>query len=214
MPPNRSIARDGLTTPEAVVPEPSSYTVVREILSADMKLTADEVITRAKAKGVTKSDADIRKVVHDTRKNLKDKNRKQRRRANAPPSPYTVARQVLTADPDLSTEEVFARVKERGVTKADSDIREAIHTTRSDLRRKGARTVPAATRVTNEPKPIALDEARVFAGVILANKTARLCGGVAKAREIVEAIRACGGTDTFLKQLELVAEIIGSDTKL
>ena len=103
-----------------------------------MKLTADEVIARAKAKGVTKSEADIRRVVHDPRKNLKDKNRKQRRRANAPPSPYTMARRVLTAEPDLSTEEVFARLKGMGVTKPDADIREAIHTTRSDLRRKGA----------------------------------------------------------------------------
>ncbi|QJX00349.1 hypothetical protein FTUN_7977 [Frigoriglobus tundricola] len=37
---------------------------------------------------------------------------------------------------------------------------------------------------------------------------------MAKARESVEAIRACGGTDTLLKRLELVVEIIGSDPGL
>jgi hypothetical protein len=61
------------------VPEPSVYTVVREILTDDIKLTASEVIARAKAKGVTKSDDDIRKAVHSTRTELKRKKVRARR---------------------------------------------------------------------------------------------------------------------------------------
>ncbi len=91
-------------------------------------------------------------------------------------------------------------------TGTSPDIRDAIHTTRSDLRRKGEILVPAAARVTSEPKPVALDESDVFACITKANKAAHLWGGVAKAREIAEAIRVCGGI--------MLAEILGPDTEL
>lgn len=75
-------------------------------------------------------------------------------------------------------------------------------------------------RTTAEPKsqpgaPVeaARDEAALFVGVALVNKTTHLCGGVAKAREIVESIRAIGGIDAFLVRLELVAAILASDTE-
>ncbi|HYH64561.1 MAG TPA: hypothetical protein VD866_07685 [Urbifossiella sp.] len=52
---------------------PSTWTVVREILSANLALTADEVITRAKAKGVKAPDDAIRTTVHTLRKRLRKK---------------------------------------------------------------------------------------------------------------------------------------------
>ena len=51
----------------------STWTVVRDILSADMTLTADQVIARAKAKGVKAPVDAIRTTVHTLRKRLKKK---------------------------------------------------------------------------------------------------------------------------------------------
>src|SRR5262249_54150271 len=123
---------------------------------------------------------------------------------------------ILTAAPTLSNDEVLARIKARGATKSDASIREAIRGTRSELRHKATKPVPAAARTSAKPKPAAgaSDEAARLAGVALVNKTVRACGGFTKAREIAEAIRACGGVDAFLKRLELVAEILGPNHKL
>ncbi|HYH64339.1 MAG TPA: hypothetical protein VD866_06535 [Urbifossiella sp.] len=52
---------------------PSTRAVVRDILSSNLALTADEVITRAKAKGVKAPDDAIRTTVHTLRKRLKKK---------------------------------------------------------------------------------------------------------------------------------------------
>ncbi len=143
-----------------------------------------------------------------------------RSRSVPAPSAYTLAREILTADPDLGTDAAVLRIKAAGVTRPD--IRKIVNRTRSDLRgRKGKpRPAAAAARTTtqprpgpnSEPKPADADAEAVFASVALANRTAKLCGGVAKAREVAEAIRACGGVDAFLKRLELVAEILGSET--
>ncbi len=194
----------------------SVYTAVREILVADGTLSTDEIVTRAKARGVTKPDAAIRKVVNKTKSELKlrsQKNKKVGRKLIQPlfPSPYTVARDVLAADPDLPSAVALSLIKARGVSRSDSEILEAIRKTRGVVRQK-AKAVPAAARETTAPE--SQSEQAVFTGLALVNKTAHLCGGVAKAREIAEAIRSCGGIDTFLKRLELIAEILSSDTDL
>jgi hypothetical protein len=49
------------------------WSVVRELLSANLALTADEVITKAKAKGVEAPDDVIRTTAHNVRKKLKQK---------------------------------------------------------------------------------------------------------------------------------------------
>ncbi|HYH65476.1 MAG TPA: hypothetical protein VD866_12340, partial [Urbifossiella sp.] len=51
----------------------STWTVVRDILTANLALTADEVITKVKAKGVKAPDDAIRTTVHTLRKRLKKK---------------------------------------------------------------------------------------------------------------------------------------------
>ncbi len=52
---------------------PTTWTVVRDILTANLALTADEVIAKAKAKGVKTPDDAIRTTVHTLRKRLKKK---------------------------------------------------------------------------------------------------------------------------------------------
>ncbi|HEX4612545.1 MAG TPA: hypothetical protein VH092_30405 [Urbifossiella sp.] len=62
----------------------SVWSVVREILSADLTLPADAVIAKAKANGVKAPDAAIRTTVHTLRKRLKKK-------AAQPPKPVAAA---------------------------------------------------------------------------------------------------------------------------
>ncbi|MBN9120671.1 MAG: hypothetical protein J0I06_16225 [Planctomycetes bacterium] len=203
------------------------YTIVRQILAENLDLPSEDVITRAREKGVTRTAAELRPVINNVRSEMRgNKKRGKRPKSGAAPGPsaYSLAREILTADQSLSNDDVLARIKARGVTKPDAYIREAIRGTRNDIRSRGAKPVPTAARTIPEPKPApevsgeaavpvsgeVPGEAALFAGLALVNKTARLCGGFAKAREIAEAIRSCGGIDAFLKRVELVAEILGS----
>lgn len=204
----------------------SIYTVVRELLTGNLDLPTEAAVARAKARGVTQSDGDIRSVVSHTRSRLRREGKSATAPAAGKPSasPYTLTRELLTADPTLSNEAIFTKIKARGVSKSDTVVRDAIRRTRSDMKAKPA---PAAARETAEPKappapepkvaavPAApADEASLFAAIGQVNKTAQLCGGVTKARAIADAIRACGGIDAFLRRLDLVAEILGSETEL
>jgi hypothetical protein len=47
----------------------------------------------------------------------------------------------------------------------------------------------------------------VFANVALVNKVVGTAGGVEQARQVAEAVRSCGGVDSFLQHLDLVAGI-------
>lgn len=193
------------------------YSIVRTILADDIDMNTEAVIAKAKARGANRPDADIRHVVHNVRSDLRG--RKKPAKGTEPLSAYTLAREALTHEPLLTTDDLVARLKSRGITKKDSDIRAVIRKTRGEIRRKGLKTggaprpipVPAAAVVTTPPAAVAADP---FAGVRLANKTAHACGGIAKAREVAEAIRAVGGIDAFLERLDLVADILGSDTKM
>lgn len=56
-----------------IAPAPTVWSVVRDILTANINLTADEVITKARAQGRKEPDAVIRGTVHTVRKKLKQK---------------------------------------------------------------------------------------------------------------------------------------------
>lgn len=197
---------------------PSVYTVARELLTKNSALTNDAAVPKVKALGVTLPEAEIRRVLTNTRSDLR-KRKSVVARAKAL-SPYTLTREFLTADPSLTTDTLVAKIKARGVTKSDADIRDAIRRTRSDMHTNAPKPAPAAAHATTEPKAPApteagpTDERALFAAIGLVNKTAQLCGGVTKARAIADAIRACGGIDAFLRRLDLVAEILGSETEL
>lgn len=181
---------------------PSTYTVVREILTEDIKLDTDTVIARAKEKGVTGDLAAIRKIVNKTRSEMRK--RSGGKGGEKGTSIYTLARQFLTADATITNDDVLARIKASGATKGDSEIRTAIRSVRNELLRRGV-AKPNTTQPAAEVEP--------FRVVSLAAKTASLCGGVTKAREIAESIRSCGGLDAFLKGLSVVAEVLASDAE-
>lgn len=204
----------------------SVYTVARELLTEDIELSNDDAVAKIKARGVTKPESDIRKALNNTRSELRRRKKGKTGPAKAKsPSPYTLTRELLTADPSLSNDELFDRIKTQGVTRTDADIRTAIRHTRSDILHNGPKPAPVAARIATEPKansapaaaasaPVPSDEATLFAAIGQVNKTAQLCGGVTKARAIAEAIRGCGGIEAFLRRLDLVAEILDSETEL
>ena len=49
----------------------------------------------------------------------------------------------------------------------------------------------------------------MFSNIALVNKVAREAG-VEQARQVAEAVRACGGVEAFVQHLELVAGIRGA----
>lgn len=202
----------------------SAYTVARAILTENINRDTDAVIAEAKSRGVDKPDAAIRRAVHEVRADLRERKKKGAKRA--PLSAYTLAREALAEEPDISTDALVVRLKSRGVTKKDAEIRRIIRKTRGRVRTRGEAVapvaeaaprpipVPSAAAVTVPPVAVVVAATDPFAGVRLTNSTAQACGGIAKAREIAEAIRTVGGIDAFLERLDLVADILGSDTKM
>jgi hypothetical protein len=77
------------------MPAVSVSPVVRAILTADNTLSADEVIKRAKAKGVTAPDSNIRDTVYNIKSELRKKAAKPApaaaRETKAPAAPAAVA---------------------------------------------------------------------------------------------------------------------------
>jgi cell division protein FtsN len=151
-----------------------------------------------------------------------------------------VVRQVLTTNLDLPADDVIRRLRARGVKAPEADIRLAVHKVRSDLKSrqkaagkaKPAPAAPAAARQTParpaaapakppaapaKPPAAAAPAAapaelpKVLANVALVNRVVGQCGGAANARQVVEAVKKCGGLDAFLLHLDLVAGI-RSDT--
>lgn len=220
----------------ATAPAPTVWSVVRDTLTANISLTADEVITKAKAKGVKAPDDVIRTTVYNVRKKLKQK-------AAAPaPKPVPVAarttaapgkpagtpvspvvRAILSADLELPADAVIARAKAKGVTAPDESIRNLVHNIRSELRRAGSKPAPAPKAAT-APKPAATKPkpapaavppspvpsagvSGVLSNVALVNAAVAASGGVEQARQVAEAVRACGGLEQFAQYLDLVAGI-------
>ena len=150
------------------------------------------------------------------------------------PTVSTVIREILTGDINLSADEVIKKAKARGVTASDTSIRYTAHNIKSELKKKLAKgaalkAVPAAARATSAPPTpvpapevlvattpvvalvpapaLAPDLAAVLANVALVNTVVGACGGAEPARQVAEAVRACGSVGAFLQYLDLVAGI-------
>jgi hypothetical protein len=146
-----------------------------------------------------------------------------------PPSAYTVAREILAADVEMPTEAVLQKARARGVVAPADKVRGAISEVRSALRKKAGipapkpapkaaakpapKPAPAAAKTTTAPvpapaaAPTAPDLTGVFKNVTLVNKVVGLVGGSANAKQVAEAVRACGSVDAFLQHVDLVAGI-------
>ena len=174
---------------------PSAWSVVREILSADSSLTADEVITKAKAKGVKAADDVIRTTVHNVRKKLK------RKAAASASTPVPAAARKTTAPARPASPSAVSVVRT------------------SELKTAGVKSPPAPTPKPAVATPTAVPAAvapahspaaglsAVLSNVALVNAAVAACGGVDPARQVAEAVRACGGPDAFAQYLDLVAGI-------
>lgn len=142
------------------------------------------------------------------------------------PSARSVVHSILSANPDLSADEVIKRATARGLKADPSAIRKAVHNVRSELKRMGGapaaarsgpvptapRPAPVAARETSVPQPAggAADLSAVLGNVALVNQMVGTCGGVENVRQAAEAVRSCGGVDAFLQHLDLVAGIRGA----
>jgi len=134
----------------------------------------------------------------------------------------SVVREILTPNLFLNTDEVITRARKKGLRLPDSELRRAVIKTRSAMKAKAREaaptTVPAAARHIVSPKvepeaqpasetTSATDLPSVFANVVRVNGVLSACGSVEIAREVAEAVRACGSVDAFLQHLDLVAEV-------
>jgi hypothetical protein len=137
-----------------------------------------------------------------------------------------VVREILTQDINLPTDEVIKKAKAKGVTAPDKSVRDTIYNIKSELKKQaakgGAKPAPAAARATKTavvPAPVVVpasapalassapDLSSVLANVALVNKVAGACGGVDQARQVAEAVRACGSVEAFLLHLDLVVQV-------
>ena len=145
------------------------------------------------------------------------------------PTMSSVVRTALTGNINLSADEVITLARAKGVTAPDRSIRDSVYNIRSELRRKAAKSVggatppkpvPAAARATSaQPAPKAVAEppvvppsdlSGVLSNVALVNTVVGASGGVEQARQVAEAVRACGSVDAFLQHLDLVAKVRGA----
>ena len=138
-------------------------------------------------------------------------------------SAFGVVREILTTNVEMHIDDVMSKARRKGVTDNDRDLRKAIHHTRSAMKAKAKATakpmpVLAAARHVTSPKPevepqptlptaASADLSAVFANVTQVNAVVSACGGIENARNVAEAVRACGSVDAFLQHLDLVAEV-------
>ena len=132
------------------------------------------------------------------------------------PSLLSVVRTILTADGGLTRDAVAKRVAARGLKVTDRAVKKAYYNAKAELRKGAPMPAPAAARQTapkSAPKSAAAvatsgpDLSGVFSNVTLVNAVVGVAGGVDQARQVAEAVRACGGVDAFLQHLDLVAGI-------
>jgi hypothetical protein len=115
-----------------------------------------------------------------------------------PVSTSAVVRDILSAAPSLSADQVIAAARRRGVTAPDKSLRKLAHNIRSELNKvktkpsasaaQAPKPVPVAARETPAPKPAATpsDLSSVLANVSLVNSV------VLQHLELVAGIRAGG----------------------
>ena len=146
----------------------------------------------------------------------------------AAPIMNTVLRSILTSDLEMPAAEVVKKARALGVKQPDATIKHNIYNLRSSMRNPKptsaqpavARTTPATKTVASKPiaKPAgsnapaipSTDLNGVFANVALVNKVVAISGGVDQARQVAEAVRACGSVEVFLQHLDLVAGVRAS----
>jgi hypothetical protein len=128
-------------------------------------------------------------------------------------TPSSVVRSILTANLTLTADDVIRRAKARGVTAPADKVRALVHNIRSEVKKAAgvskALPVPAtapdgASGVLPVPQPKA-DLPAVLANVALVHRVVGAAGGVEPARQVAEAVRACGGVVEFLQHLDLIA---------
>jgi hypothetical protein len=142
-----------------------------------------------------------------------------------------IVRDILTQDINLSTDDVIKKARTKGVTAPEKSVKDTIYNIKSELRKKAAKTgtkpapkpasaaaratktavpepvvTPASARTPSSPAP---DLAATLANVALVNTVVGACGGVEQARQVAEAVRACGSVEAFLQHLDLVAKVRG-----
>jgi hypothetical protein len=107
----QAIGTDGHPTTAARSPDhgrPSTWTVIRNLLTADLTLTADQVIAKAQAKGVKAPRDAIRTTVYDVRKKLKQKAAAKPVPAVSAPPPKAASKPAVAAKPAPAPKPVAA----------------------------------------------------------------------------------------------------------
>jgi len=142
-----------------------------------------------------------------------------------PPAMTPTIRSILSANINLTADEVIRKALDKGVKASDKSMRDTVYNIKSELRRKGAKPAPApaAARETKAPKPTSItpatpanpassasDLSAILANVALVNTVVGTCGGIDQARQVAEAVRSCGSVEAFLQHLEVVAQVRGA----
>ncbi len=151
----------------------------------------------------------------------------------------SVVRSILTEDLTLSADEVIRKARLYGVTAPEKSIRTTAHNIKSELKKRAekvesksvanpprkdkapepeptlaaanAADVIATPVLTAAPSPVS-DLSAVLANVALVNTVVSGCGGAETARQVAEAVRACGGVESFLMHLNLINQVRGATT--
>ncbi|MDB5307844.1 MAG: hypothetical protein JWO38_2046 [Gemmataceae bacterium] len=210
--------------------------VVREILTADPDLPADEVIKKALGRGLTASPKAIREAAYNARSDLRKAGKvgptgstgpagKAAPAAAKPQSVSSVVRSILATDLDLPADDVIRKARARGLAAPPEQVRRLTKNLRSEMKKAAhaapaGRPAPAAARAVPAPLPAAAravlapvppaapaDLAALLATVALVDRVVGACGGSEPARQVAEAVRVCGGVDAFLQHVELVSGI-------
>jgi hypothetical protein len=133
------------------------------------------------------------------------------------PTTWTVVREVLSANLNLTADEVILKAKAKGVKAPDDVIRRTVYDVKKKLKQKAG---TPATKAQPASKPVPAPKAapaaaptsvvgvpQVLSNVALVNAAVVASGGVEQAKRVAEAVRACGGVDAFAHYLDLVAGI-------
>ena len=135
----------------------------------------------------------------------------------------SVIRAALSTDISLTGDQLIEQVKAAGIKASPQTVKNLSYNIRGQLRKAMGKPAPAkaAARKTAPPKPRSTesmapvttltatmtDLTRVLANVALVNKVVGLVNGPENVRQVVDAVRACGGVEAFLQHLDLVAGI-------
>ena len=132
-------------------------------------------------------------------------------------STTSTVREILTAAPTLTADEVIKKAHARGLNASAETIRSSVHNIRSELKKKGV-TVAAQSTAVPVPPPATqsaavslpagdTDLARVLANITLVDRVIGACGGHENVLQAAEAVKACGGVEAFVQHLATVAAI-------